>query len=68
MSVQECIDMYTNLSRRIFSNKRSNFSSRPLFDASDLEREIRTVIRNKLGVHNEDAPLLDPLGDEACKT
>ena len=39
-----------------------------MFYAENLEKAIKSVIRKRLGEHAEDAPLLDPLAEEACKT
>ena len=33
-----------------------------------LEEAIKSVIRKKLGEENENAPLMDPLGEDYCKT
>ncbi|KAH7110106.1 acyl transferase/acyl hydrolase/lysophospholipase [Dendryphion nanum] len=68
MSVQECIDEYTALSRHIFKRKRHLGSSGPTFYAEDLEKALKKVIGERLGLQNEEAPLRDPLGEEACKT
>lgn len=68
MSVQECIDEYTTLSKEIFKRKRAVGSSRPTFYAEELEAALKTTIAKKLGARNEEAPLRDPLQEEACKT
>jgi hypothetical protein len=67
MSVEECIVEYTALSKMIFSKKKPQFS-RERFDAEILENAIKQVIRNKLGDNAEDAPIEDPLAEEACKS
>ena len=67
MSVQECIDEYTKLSESIFSQRKPP-GSNEMFYAENLEKAIKSVIRKRLGEHAEDAPLLDPLAEEACKT
>jgi hypothetical protein len=66
MSVQECIDEYTLLSKAIFSERKHG--SKDMFYAEKLEEAIKSVIRKRLGDKAEDAPLVDPLGDKACKT
>lgn len=68
MSVQECIDEYTTLSKRIFRKKRTPGSSKPTFYAEELEKVLKETIAKKLGQNNEAAPLRDPLKEEACKT
>ena len=65
MSVQECIDEYTILSKEIFSERKTGSSE--MFYAENLEKAIKKVVRKKLGEHAGDAPLQDPLAEEACK-
>lgn len=68
MSVQECIDEYTALSKQIFAKKRNVGSSKPTFYAEELEEALKTTIAKKIGNRNAEAPLRDPLQEEACKT
>lgn len=67
MSVDECIEEYTALSEMIFSRKKPPLS-RERFYPENLESAIKCVIRKKLGNTAEDAPLEDPLAEEACKS
>jgi hypothetical protein len=39
-----------------------------MFDEKKLEEAIKKTIKEKLGEGHEDDPLIDPLGDDACKT
>ena len=67
MSVEECVFEYANLGEYIFGAQQS-FPKEELFDASRLEHAIKEVIKKVLGSDQENAPLLDPLGDDCCKT
>jgi calcium-independent phospholipase A2-gamma len=66
MSVDECIAEYEQLGPKVFSEKK--LVGEELFKSSNLERAMKDVIRRRLGHNLEDAPLMDPLGDECCKT
>ena len=67
MPIDECIAEYADLSKKVFSERKSGVS-KEMFKASNLEAAIRGVIRKKLGDEMEDAPLEDPLEEECCKT
>jgi calcium-independent phospholipase A2-gamma len=66
MSVDECIAEYEKLSAFVFREKK--VGKPELFKAKKLEEAIKAVIKKKLGEDMEDAPLLDPLKEECCKT
>ena len=75
MDVQSCIDIYSNVSEKLFREnprllgKYSKFydmyKGKPLFDASKLEEEVKRMVRQKFGDGNEDTALFDPQGK--CK-
>ncbi|KAH9215100.1 acyl transferase/acyl hydrolase/lysophospholipase, partial [Leptodontidium sp. 2 PMI_412] len=67
MSVEECRSEYIRLGKQVFSNPRI-LPNESMFDASKLEAAIKDTIRRKLGQGNVDAPFIDPLGRECCKT
>jgi hypothetical protein len=67
MSVQDCIEEYTALSKLIFSKRKPAFS-REKFYAENLEKAIKNVITKRLGEDAQDAPLEDPLAEEACRS
>ncbi|KAH8593184.1 acyl transferase/acyl hydrolase/lysophospholipase [Bisporella sp. PMI_857] len=66
MTIQECINEYERLGVVVFKDRK--VGSEELFKAASLEHAMKDVIRQKLGVGMEDAPLHDPLGDACCKT
>lgn len=65
MSVQECVLQYSKLGEDVFSVKRG-FPRSAMFDEQRLESAVKRVIVSKLGEGQENAPLLDPLGNEDC--
>jgi hypothetical protein len=62
MTVSECIDLYLDMSQRVFGQPQ-NFTHREKFDPKALEEVVKTVVQRKTG--NRDAPLLDVT---CCKT
>ena len=66
-SIDECIQEYAHLGEIVFSDRHGP-PSEVMFDATKLEEAIKSVIRKKLGEENENAPLMDPLGEDCCKT
>ena len=66
MSLDECINEYVDLSRKVFSDRKR--ASKEMFEASNLEAAIKSVIKKKLGKDMQDAPLEDPLDEECCRT
>ena len=67
MSVDDCVTEYAALGEYIFG-ERQGFPEEEMFDASRLEFAIKRVIKKKLGDDQENASLLDPLGEDCCKT
>lgn len=65
MSVQECVLQYSKLGEDVFRVKRG-FPHPVMFDEQRLESAVKRVIVSKLGEDQENAPLLDPLGNEDC--
>ena len=65
MSVPKCIEQYSILSKEIFGDRKN--ASEYIYSASNLEQQVKGVIRRELGEHAEDAPLQDPLQENACK-
>ncbi|KAK3369939.1 acyl transferase/acyl hydrolase/lysophospholipase [Podospora didyma] len=65
MSIDDCIAEYQRLGRIVFEKPKGPLHEF-MFDQAVLTRETKAVVERYLG--NEDAPLLDPLGDDACKT
>ena len=65
MSIDDCINEYQKLGSIVFGNPRGRHHEY-MFDEKILTRETKAVVAKYLG--KEDAPLLDPLGDDACKT
>ncbi|KAM0229700.1 hypothetical protein ACHAPO_009770 [Fusarium lateritium] len=63
MSIDDCITEYQRLGSIVFGKQRHG---EYMFDEKILVRETKAVVMKYLG--NEDAPLLDPLEDDACKT
>ncbi|KAF4457108.1 Calcium-independent phospholipase A2-gamma [Fusarium austroafricanum] len=63
MSIDDCINEYQRLGSVVFGKPRHG---EYMFDKDILVRETKAVIAKYLG--EADAPLLDPLGDDACKT
>ncbi|UZP43060.1 hypothetical protein NXS19_010876 [Fusarium pseudograminearum] len=63
MSIDDCITEYQRLGSIVFGKRRHG---EYMFDEKVLVRETKAVVLKYLG--NEDAPLLDPLEDDACKT
>ena len=67
MSVQECIEQYSKLGEDVFGHRRG-FPHETMFDEKRLETAIKHVVVAKLGKDQENAPLMDPLGKDCCKT
>ncbi|KAJ9138246.1 Calcium-independent phospholipase a2-gamma [Coniochaeta hoffmannii] len=65
MPVEKCITEYQELGRLVFGVPRGGLHEY-MFDARVLEEHTKKVVKKYLG--DENAPLLDPLGDDACKT
>lgn len=63
MSIDDCINEYQRLGSIVFGKPRNG---EYMFDEKVLVRETKAVVAKYLG--KEDAPLLDPLGDDACNT
>jgi calcium-independent phospholipase A2-gamma len=63
MSIDDCINEYQRLGSIVFGKPRNG---EYMFDEKILVRETKAVVAKYLG--KEDAPLLDPLGDDACNT
>jgi calcium-independent phospholipase A2-gamma len=63
MSIEDCITEYQRLGSIVFGKQRHG---EYMFDEKVLVRETKAVVLKYLG--NEDAPLLDPLEEDACKT
>jgi hypothetical protein len=62
MPVSECIDVYLDMSRKVFGQSQ-NLSHREKFDPGALEEAIKTIVEKRTG--DRDAPLLD---STCCKT
>jgi hypothetical protein len=67
ISIEECIEEYSGLGEFIFSD-RNHMPNSAMFKASKLEEALKKVIKKRLGADQEDAPLVDPLGNDGCKT
>ncbi|OAQ99127.1 hypothetical protein LLEC1_03559 [Akanthomyces lecanii] len=67
MGVEECIQEYAKLGEIVFSDRHGP-PSEAMFDATKFEEAIKSVIRKKLGKESENAPLMNPLGEDCCKT
>ncbi|KAB5516989.1 acyl transferase/acyl hydrolase/lysophospholipase [Coniochaeta sp. 2T2.1] len=65
MPVNKCITEYQELGSVVFGTPRGGLHEY-MFDARVLEAQTKKVVKKYLG--DENAPLLDPLGDDACKT
>ncbi|XRM40919.1 hypothetical protein ABZX51_004221 [Aspergillus tubingensis] len=65
MTVESCIAEYQKLGKIVFGEPRGLFYEN-MFDAKVLEEQTKKVVEKYLGDEND--PLLDPLGDDACKT
>lgn len=65
MSVERCISEYQNLSAIVFGKSRGGLHEY-MFDAKVLEAKTKDVVKRYLG--DENAPLRDPLDEDACKT
>jgi uncharacterized protein YgiB involved in biofilm formation len=71
MSVDECIDVYIQFSREIFSKEKSFSGVRKLaggaqYDADTMEEKMKAIIKEKTG--DAEAKMKDPLKKECCKT
>lgn len=67
MTVDRCVAAYSRLGREVFGEPRGK-GHEHMFDEKKLEEAIKKTIREELGEGHEDDPLIDPLGDDACKT
>jgi calcium-independent phospholipase A2-gamma len=65
MPVDKCIAEYQSLGKVVFGKPRG-VPHEHMFDAAVLEEQAKQVVKKYLG--DENAPLLDPLGEDACKT
>jgi hypothetical protein len=68
MSVDECIEIYTNFMEKVFAvswrNKVRTLTNGAKYDDTVLESCIKEVVKDKFG--DENAKLLDD-HEEACK-
>jgi len=62
MPVSECIDVYLDLSQKVF-DQRQNWTHRERFDPNALEEAIKDIVERKTG--DRDAVFFD---STCCKT
>jgi hypothetical protein len=71
MSVDECIDRYPTMAKKVFGKERVSLKGilRDRYDAKILEKEIHKIVCERLPEHDKDPKHSRlPSPDDLCKT